>query len=251
MRRILMLNPNTTVSMTDQMVAAARTYVSPDTEIVGMNGHRGVPFVASRAEAVIAAEVVLERLAELSEPVDAAVIAAFGDPGLGAAREMMDFPVVGLAEASMLTACMLGRRFSIITFNQSLGPWYRECVELHRMTDRLASIRIARGGFASVNSIREEKEDELLLLAQAAIEEDGADVLLFGGGPLAGLAGKLRQKIAVPVVEGVAAAVLQAETLARLNVRRPIAGSYRRPPAKSSIGLPPALERLIGSRSDG
>lgn len=246
--RILMLNPNTTVAMTEQMVATARGYVSADTEIVGMNGHRGVPFVASRAEAAIAAAVVLERLAELSEPVDAAVIAAFGDPGLGAAREMMDFPIVGLAEASMLTACMLGRRFSIITFNHSLGPWYRECVELHGMINRLASIRIVRGGFASVNSIRDEKEQELLVLARAAIEEDGADVLLFGGGPLAGLAGKLRDQIEVPIVEGVAAAVLQAETLARLKARRPAAGTYRRPPAKTSTGLTPALERLIGNR---
>jgi allantoin racemase len=245
--RILMLNPNTTVPMTEQMVATARGFANPGTEIVGMNGHRGVPFVASRAEAAIAAAVILERLAELAEPFDAAVIAAFGDPGLGAAREMVDFPVVGLAEASMHAACMLGRRFSIVTFNHSLGPWYRECVEMHGMLDRLASIRVARGGVASINSIKDDKEAELFALATAAIEEDGADVLLFGGGPLAGLAGKLRDQIDVPVVEGVAAAVLQAEMLARLKTRRPVKGTYRKPPGKSSTGLTPALAALLAS----
>ncbi len=75
--------------------------------------------------------MALEMLAEREGSFDAAVMAAFGDPGLGGAREMMEQPVVGLAEASLLTACMLGGRFSIVSFSPTLGPWFAECVEQH------------------------------------------------------------------------------------------------------------------------
>ena len=57
-------------------------------------------------------------------PVDAAIIAAFGDPGLAAARELFDFPVVGMAEAAILTAVQLGGRFAIVTFTPAMTPWY-------------------------------------------------------------------------------------------------------------------------------
>ena len=60
---------------------------------------------------------------------DAAIIAAFGDPGLRGASELFDFPIVGMAEAAMLTAWILGRRFAIVTFAPALSPWYRQCVD--------------------------------------------------------------------------------------------------------------------------
>ena len=89
---------------------------------------------------------------------DAAIIAAFGDPGLFGARELFDIPVVGMAEAAMLTACMLGKRFAIVTFAQALGPWYQECVESHGLTGRLAGIRMLDGRFNSVSDVQDEKE---------------------------------------------------------------------------------------------
>ena len=65
--------------------------------------------IATRAEAAIGAVAALDMLAERRGAIDAAIVAAFGDPGLGGARELFDFPVVGMAEAAMLMACMLGR----------------------------------------------------------------------------------------------------------------------------------------------
>ena len=97
--RLLMLNPNTSAGVTDLIVAAAQAVASPGTEILPATASRGVPYIATRAEAIIGGAIALEMMAELHEKVDAAVIAAFADPGLGGARELFPIPVIGLAEA--------------------------------------------------------------------------------------------------------------------------------------------------------
>lgn len=243
--RILLLNPNTSQGLTDRMALVARDVAAAGTEIVTATAPRGVPYIATRAEAVIGGAVALEMLAETHQDVDAAVIAAFGDPGLGGARELFSIPVVGLAEAGMLTACMLGRSFAIVTFAQALEPWYRECVEWHGLASRCAGIRTLDGSFRSIQDVQEEKEALLVDLAGRAVREDGADVVVLAGAPLAGLAGKVRERIPVPVVDCVAAAVKQLETLVALRPRKAVAGTFRRPDAKPTQGLAPSLAAWI------
>ncbi len=249
MTRILLLNPNTSANVTDLMMKVARRVASEDNEIIPATAPRGVPYIATRAEAAIAGAVVLEMLAEREGEFDVAIVAAFGDPGLGGARELLRTPVVGLAEASMLTACMLGRRFSIVSFSRALGPWFRECVEVHGLACRLASIRLLDAPFESIASVGQEKEDQLVRLARQAVEIDEADVVVLAGAPLAGLAEKVRSRISAPVVDGVAAAVKQAEALASLNPGKPAAGSSGKSDLKASLGLPPPLARLLAAAS--
>lgn len=249
MTRILLFNPNTSTDVTDLLVRVARPSLSPGSELVPVTAPRGVPYIATRAEAAIASGIVLDVLAERLGSFDVAIIAAFGDPGLGGARELMPVPVIGLAEAAMLCACMLGHRFSIVSFSRTLGPWFRECVATHGLVERLASIRLLDGKFASLSSVQDEKEDLLVDLARAAVEEDGADVVILAGAPLAGLATRVRDRIPVPVVESVVAAVKQAELLATLNPKKASAGSFRSPDPKPSIGLSPALEKLLATGS--
>lgn len=239
--RILILNPNTTEGITERLMGAARKVAAAGTELVAMTAPRGFPYIATRAEAQIGGAIALEMLAAQQGQVDAAVIAAFGDPGLFAARELFDIPVIGMAEASMLTACMLGRRFAIVTFAQALGPWYQECVESHGLTGRLAGIHTLDGAFASVADVQDEKEELLVRLANAAVKEGEADVVVLAGAPLAGLADKVKDRIAVPVVDQMAAAIKQAEALVALQVRKATSGTFRRPGAKATRGLVPEL----------
>ena len=121
--RVLLVNPNTSAFMTRRMLEVARWVAVPTTRIVGVEAANGLPYIASRAEAALAGAWTLELLAEHHANYDVAVIAAFGDPGLFAARELLPIPVLGLAEAAMLTACMLGRRFSIVSFSPALAAW--------------------------------------------------------------------------------------------------------------------------------
>jgi allantoin racemase len=246
--RLLLLNPNTSAAVTERLAASARAAAAAGTQIVPLTAPRGVPFIASRAEAQIAGAVALEMLAEHHGRYDAAIIAAFADPGLLGARELFDVPIVGLAEAAMLTACMLGRRFSIVTI--AMGPWFRECVDMHGLGGRCASIRMLDEPFASLASVQEEKEEELVALANRAVSEDEADVVILAGAPLAGLAARVRQRIPVPLVEQTIAAVRQAETLVALSPIKATRGTFRRPPAKSSTGLASSLATRI-AHQDG
>ena len=247
--KILLANPNTSQSVTERIAAVARRSASAGTGIVAVTATMGVPYIATRADAAVGGTAALELLAAHHEGCDAAVVAAFGDPGLGGARELLPIPVVGLAEAAMLTACMLGRSFSIVTFSQSLGPWYRECVDYHGLTSRLASIRMLEGGFRDIGNVQEEKEAVLVELCGRAVREDEADVIILGGAPLAGLAEQVADRVPVPLVDGVAAAVRQAETLAALRPRKATAGTFRRPAAKPVVGVSDALGRLFGNEA--
>nr|WP_282572123.1 aspartate/glutamate racemase family protein [Roseomonas acroporae] len=241
----MLLNPNTSESVTALLADSARSVAAPGTELVPVTAPRGVPYIASRAEAVIGGAVALEMLAERHHEVDAAIIAAFADPGLGGARELFPIPVIGLAEAGMLTACMLGGRFAIVTFTAALEPWYRECVAWHGMEARCAGVRALDEGFADIATVGEEKAEALVALATRAVTEDRADAIVLAGAPLSGLASRVADRIPVPVVDCAAAAVKQAEALVALRPRKAVAGTYRRPPPKPSVGLPEALGRWI------
>src|SRR4029077_11006385 len=98
--RILILNPNTTEAVTSLMLDAGRAVASPGVEVDAITAPRGLPYIVGRAEAQIRGAVVLEMLAETKGRFDAAILAALGDPGLFGARELFDFPVIGVSEAA-------------------------------------------------------------------------------------------------------------------------------------------------------
>ncbi len=148
----------------------------------------------------------------------------------------------------MLTRVHAGTRFAIVTFARALGPWYEDCVDMHGLAGRCAGVRMLDESFVSVSDVQEENEELLVKLANRAVTEDGADVVILGGAPLAGLADKVKDRIPVPVVDQMAAAIKQAETLAVLGTRKATAGTFRRPAAKPTTGLAEALALRIEHR---
>lgn len=243
--KLLLVNPNITEAITAVMVEEARRVAAPETEIVGATAAFGTLYIENRAEAAIAAHAVLEVLAEHVDGFDAAVVAAFGDPGLVAARELMDIPVTGISESALLTAWTLGRRFSIVCMTARLRTWYAECVAEHGLAARLASVRALDVPVTDITRAREELAEPLLALCQRAVLEDEAEVVILGGGPIAGLAHRLAHQLPVPLLDGVSCAVPMAEMLVRLQVRPPTQGSFARPRSKPAKGLSPALTARI------
>lgn len=246
--RLLIVNPNISQSVTDLIEAEARRSLSPGTELTMRTAPFGVAYIETRAEAAVGAFAVLNELAEHHAGHDAAVVAAFGDPGLAAAREILPIPVVGMTEAALMSAAMLGGRFSIIAISRRIRAWYRETVDMHGLGGRLASIRCLDEALPNIGTVQTDKGEQLFALCEAAVREDGADVLIIAGAPLAGLARTLADRIPVPVVDGVSSAVRHAESLATLAPRGATAGSYAPPPVKDWAGLSPALGRLIGRK---
>lgn len=247
--KLLIVNPNISHSVTDLIEAEARRAASPGTELTMRTAPFGVAYIETRAEAAVGAFATLNELAEHHSGHDAAIVAAFGDPGLAAAREMLPIPVVGLTEAALMSAAMLGGRFSIVAISRRIRAWYQETVEMHGLAGRLASIRCLEESLRDIGTVQTDKGEQLQALCEAAVNEDGADVIIIAGAPLAGLARSIADRIPVPVVDGVSSAVRHAESLAALAPRGALAGSYAPPPVKEWSGLSPALGALIGRKS--
>jgi allantoin racemase len=243
--RLLLINPNITEAMTSLMAAEARRYASPSTDIVAVTAEFGTQYVENRVEAAIASHAVLDALAKHATGCDAAIISAFGDPGLAAAREFAGIPVVGIEESAILAAWMLGRRYSIICLTPRLRTWYIECAHEHGLAGRLASVRALDAPIADITRAKEQYRDTLIAECMQAIEQDEAEVIIFGGGPIAGLARETADAIPVPTLDGVSCAVRMAEALVGLAPRPAARGSFARPRAKPAKGLSPDLMRRI------
>ena len=243
--KLLLINPNVTAAMTETMAAEARRFASPGTEITAVTATFGTQYVENRAEAAIAGHAVLDALARHMDGHDAAIVSAFGDPGLAAAREFADIPIFGLAESALLTAWTLGRRFSIVCLTPRLGRWYRECAEEHGLAARLVSVRALDVPIPDITQAKDRFRDRLLEECTQAVEQDEAEVIIFGGGPIAGLARETAHLIPVPTLDGVSCAVRLAEAVTGLSPRPPTRGSFARPRPKSAQGLSPMLTRRI------
>lgn len=249
-RRILVINPNVTEAITRTMVEEARRSASGDTEIVAATARFGTQYVENRVEAAIAGHAVLEALAGHAPGCDAAIVAAFGDPGLFAAKEMLDIPVIGIAEAAFLTAYTLGRRYAIVCLTPRLGVWYRECAEEHGLERRLVAVRPLDLPPSDITAAKEQAGRRLVQACHEVVDRHGAEVVIMGGGPIAGLARDVAHEIPVPVLDGVSCAVRLAEALIAIAPRPPASGSFARPPAKPSQGLAPALEAWVERTDD-
>ncbi len=243
--RLLIINPNISLSVTELIEAEARRTAAADTQILMATAPSGVAYIETRFEALLGGHAAAVIAGEQLGNYDAVVVAAFGDPGLLALREVLEVPVVGLTEAALMTAAQLGQRFSIIAISQRITPWYRECVEHNGLLGRLASIRHLDRPLRDAGSVQEDHGQRLLELCHLAVKEDGADVLILAGAPLAGLARGLAGHLPVPVVDGVSCAVAQAQVLHRLQAGQAREGSFARPPSKPNQGLPPGLQALL------
>lgn len=243
--RLLIINPNTSDSVTELIGAEARRSASAGTELTVLTAPFGVAYIETRFEALIGAYATAQVAAEQHAGHDAVIVAAFGDPGLTGLREVLPVPVLGMTESALASACLLGHRFSIIAISQRIQAWYRETVEANGLIGRLASIRALDRPLADIGSAQQDNRAQLRALCERAVDEDRAEVIILAGAPLAGLARSLAGELPVPVVDGVSSAVRHAESLVTLKPGRATRGSFAPPPVKPNRGLPEALARLL------
>ena len=248
MTRLLLINPNISDSVSDLIRAEAERSAAPGTTIEVLTASFGVAYIETRFEALIGAYATAQLAAEHHERFDAVIVAAFGDPGLGGLREALPCPVTGLTEAALASACLLGGRFSIVAISQRIKAWYRETVAHYGLESRLASIRALDEPLADIGNVQGNQGDQLVALAERCVAEDGADVIVLAGAPLAGLARSIASRLPVPAVDGVSSAVRHAQSMVALRPLRAQRGSFAPPPVKQNRGLPEAVARLLERR---
>ncbi|MGG6382362.1 aspartate/glutamate racemase family protein [Paenarthrobacter sp. NEAU-H11] len=249
--RLLVINPNISDDVTALIESEALRSAAPGTELVVRTAGHGVEYIETRFESLIAAGAVAEIIAEHTrpgaDPVDGVVVAAFGDPGMPALKELAGVPVIGITEAALCAAALQGHRFSIIAISDRIKPWYRDCVERFGLLGRLASIRSINETLNSIGSVQQDFKETLLALSRQAVAEDGADVVILAGAPLAGLARELEGEIPVPVVDGISAGIRMAEAVVGLQSGPHRAGAFAPPPPKDRKGLSENLDAALSA----
>jgi allantoin racemase len=226
---IMVVNPNTTESMTATVVKGARSVAAATTRLIGATAARGVDSVESHVDEVWGALGVLEQVrgGELAG-VDGYVIACFGDTGVPAARETARGPVVGMTEAALFTAALLAARFTIITLpprtREQSHRVLRETGLAHRCTVRAIDEPVAEVADGSVHLL-----DTMVAEARRAMNDDAAEAIVLGCAGLSDLVAPLSAALGIPVIDGVAAAVTMVEGLLAQGLSTSRASTYAAP----------------------
>src|SRR5262245_40332054 len=242
--RLLLINGNTTQAITDRCAAAARAAAAPGTEIVAVTAPRGPQVLGPRAENALASAIVIELLAEHGKGCDAALIAISFDTALDGMREAAPFPVIGMTEAALHAAALLGGPIGFIGPVRRVLNVYRGVVERTGLAGRIA-------GYRPLDMRPQDFADPANLVAPTAklarelLEQDHAESIVVAGAALAGLIDKVQADVPVPVVDGIAAGVVLAEALVRLGRPKASAGSHAVLPEREVTGFGDAVSGLF------
>ena len=236
--RILVVNVNTTESMTSVIGEQARAAASPGTEIVAVTPRFGPASVESIFESHLAAVGVIDAVIRQPGEHDAVILAGFGELGREALQELLTVPVVDITEAAAHVACLLGRTYAVVTTEDRSVPAIEDRLILAGLRSRCVAIRAARIAVLDLENDLEATAESVARVAEDAIRIDGAEVICLGCAGMAGLSERISRRIGVPVVDGVAAAVRLAESLDALGLRTSKIGFYAPSPEKEISGWP-------------
>lgn len=236
--KILVINPNTSDSMTDGIARAARAVAAPGTNIVAVHPSFGPESIEGHYEEAWASAGVAEQanLAKSWVP-SATVIACFGDPGLEAAREVLSGPVIGIAEAAFQAASILATGFSVVTTMK------RTCIIAERLVQRYGYEHQCRGVHGtdipvlSLEDCSKETLEQIEEASRIALVKDSSGAIVLGCAGMAPLCKVLSERLAVPVIDGVSVAVKWGEALASLNMNTSKLGDYALPQSKRYSGF--------------
>lgn len=237
--KIKIINPNTTLSMTESVEAVAKKAVRPDTQVWAVSPQTGPDSIECYVDEYLAIPGVLKEIVkgDREEGADAFVIACFGDPGLQAAREVTDKPVLGIAESAIAAAKFIAPYFSIVSVLDRSAKVTADVVANYGAEKFCRSIRSTG---LSVLEFGRDPERGLAALAEQsrrAVAEDKAECILLGCAGFVDFVGQLNKQLGVPVLDGVVPAVKFAEALVDMGLMTSKSSTWGWPEPKEIQGF--------------
>ncbi len=245
MARLLVINPNISRSVSALIDAEARRTVSSGTEIETRTASFGVAYIETHSESAIGGHAVLQMTAEAGDAFDGIVVAAFGDPGLAAAREIAPCPVVGISESAIATSLAVPGPFAVIAISERIKPWYLSCIRDNAAEDRLTGILTLTSPLKDIATVQQDFAAPLIDMCRGAIR-DGAKSIILAGAPLSGLRHAIAKEVDALLIDGVSAGVSRVEAMVAAGRTPKSDGGYMSPVAKPHKGLAPSLAALFG-----
>jgi allantoin racemase len=157
---------------------------------------------------------------------------------------MLSIPVVGMTEASLMSAHLVGARYGMVTFGTP--SVYRDLVASYGLDARLAGLRSIETDAAATYADPQSVEQRVVDAANALIEQDGADCIVLTGAAMAGFGRRLKDRLPVPAIDGITCGVPLCEMLVRMQLKAPLTGSMVQPAGRQTSGIDPALAALLG-----
>ncbi|MBO6756729.1 MAG: aspartate/glutamate racemase family protein [Roseibium sp.] len=214
---ILVINPNTTASMTEKIGAAARAAAGPTSRITAINPQEGPAAIQGPADGEAALPGLFDlfaRAVNANPGISAVVIACFDDTGLWELKAQSHVPVIGIGEAAYHVASVAAPKFSVVTTLPVSVPVLEDNLVRTGLAGRCAKVRAAR---VPVLDLEDPTSDARLRIEreiETALKEDGIGAIALGCAGMADLAADLTERFGVPVIDGVTSAVRLSETLA-------------------------------------
>jgi allantoin racemase len=233
--RIRIINPNTTASMTETIAEAARAIAAPGTVISAATSKSGAVSIEGHYDEAMSIVGLVDAINE-DPTADAYVIACFGDPGLMAAREIATGPVLGIAEAAMHAASFVATGFSVVTTLERTRIIAEHLVRNYGMEHHCRRVRATDIPVLELENPQSNARQMILDECQRAIEEDKSGAIVLGCAGMADLNRFLEDKLQVPVIDGVAAAIKFAEALIGLGLKTSKRGDLAYPLHKPYVG---------------
>ena len=235
--RIKVINPNTTASMTETIARAARAVAGPGTEIIAATSRHGAVSIEGHYDEAMSILGVADEIRDGErDGIDAYVIACFGDPGLLAARELASGPVLGIAEAAMRAATFVATGFSVVTTLERTRVIAEHLVRSYGMEHHCRAVRAIDLPVLDLENPGSNARALILAECEKAISADKAGAIVLGCAGMADLAQLIEQRLGVPVIDGVAAAVKFAEALIGLGLKTSKRGDLAYPLPKPYAG---------------
>ena len=244
MKKILVINPNTTAAMTDSVAQIAAKHAGNNTVIEAVHPEYGPRSIEGHFEEQLAGVATMETVAKHRDDYDAFIIACFGDPAVAACREITDKPVIGIGEAAMHMACFLGHRFSIVTVMPRAIPFMEDLVERVGLSSKCASVRATELSVLEIETDPGRTVTEMINEARIAIDQEGAEVICLGCSGLGPLDQAVQEAVGVPVLDGVTCAVKMAESLLDYGQKTAKVRAFAWPEKKELPGCSPVLQKI-------
>lgn len=232
---IMVINPNSTASMTALIRRSAESCIFPNTLVETVNPIGTPRSIEGYADEAMAIPAMLDLIRQGdARGVQGFVIACFDDLGLAAAREVARGPVVGICQAAVQVAMTISTRFSIVTTLPRSIPIIEDLVASYGATARCRSVRAVDMPVLALELEPEAAESRLLHEIESARDLDRAEVIILGCAGMSDLCNRLAEKSGVPVIDGVIAGVKLIEGLVGGGYKTSKLGGYDFPRVKTA-----------------
>ena len=231
--KIMVINPNSSVDMTNHIRKALESIKRPETELTVTCPDKGPVAIESAYDETLAAFYSMDLVKKANtENYDAVIIACFADPGLVAMKEISDILVVGIQEASMHVASMLGNKFSILTPMKKRIPSKNNDVWRNKLPYNLASVRELGMTVTETDEKPDLAQRRIMEVARQAVEEDGAEVIILGCAGMVGYAEKAAKELNIVVIDPTSVAFKYAEAMVEAGIKQSKRALYAYPSEK-------------------